>query len=107
VLENVIANENVTRALNDEGIDNIINLVKSTDEDVNNLTYLDPDSKIRIKLKLGQIDCIKSFIHYVHFREETNPIGNYWKSITILTNLVAILNMFVGFHLCPLCHHLI
>jgi hypothetical protein len=32
---------------------------------------------------LGPIGCIKSFIHYVHFREETNPIGNDWKSITM------------------------
>jgi hypothetical protein len=83
VLENVIANEKVIRALNDEGIDNIISLVKLTDDAINNLAYLDPDSKIRIKLKLGPIGCIKSFIHYVHFCEETNPIGNDWKSITM------------------------
>jgi hypothetical protein len=67
-------------ALNDEGIDNIISLVKLTDDAVSNLAYLHPDSKIRIKLKLGQIVRIKSFIHYVHFCEETNPIG---KSITM------------------------
>jgi hypothetical protein len=83
VLENVIENEYVTMALYDEGIDNIISLVKMTDDVVNNLSYLDPDSKTRIKLKLGQILRIKSFIHYVHFREETNPIGNDWKSITM------------------------
>jgi hypothetical protein len=67
VLENVIEKEKVTRALNDEGIDNIISLVKLTDDAINDLAYLDPDSKIRIKLKLGPIGCIKSFIHYVHF----------------------------------------
>jgi hypothetical protein len=83
VLENIIANENVTRALNDEKIDNIISLVKLTDDVVNNLTHLDSDSRIWIKLKLGPIRFIKSFIHYVHFREETNPIGNAWKSITM------------------------
>jgi hypothetical protein len=83
VLENVIENEDVTRALNDEGIDNIISLVKLTDDAINNLAYLDPDSKMRVKLKLGPIGCIKPFIHYVHFREETNPIGNDWISITM------------------------
>jgi hypothetical protein len=77
VLENVIENEDVTRAFNDEGIDNIISLVKLTDDAINNLEYLDPDSK------MGPIGCIKSFIHYVHFYEETNPIGNDWKSITM------------------------
>jgi hypothetical protein len=83
VLENVIANEIVTRALNDEGVDNIISLVKLTDDVVYNLAYLDPDSKIWIKLKMGLIHFIKSSIHYVRFHEETNPIGNDWKSITM------------------------
>jgi hypothetical protein len=54
-----------------------------TDAAINNLAYLDSDSKIRIKLNLGPIGCIKSFIHYVHFCEETIPIGNDWKSITL------------------------
>jgi hypothetical protein len=83
VLENAIENKNVTMALNDEGIDNIISLIKLTDDVVNNLAYLDADSKIRIKLKMGQSLRIKSFIHYVHFCEETNPIGNDWKSIAM------------------------
>jgi hypothetical protein len=47
-----------------------------TDDVVNNLSYHDPDSKIQIKLGMGPIGCIKSFIHYVHFHEETRPIGN-------------------------------
>jgi hypothetical protein len=83
VLENVIDIENITRALYDEGIDNIISLVKLTDEIVTNLTYHDPDSKTQIKLQIGPIGCIKSFINYAHFCEETSPIGNDWKSITM------------------------
>jgi hypothetical protein len=83
VLDNVIENENVTRALYDEGIDNIINLVKMRDDIVNNLTYCNPKSNIHIKLEMGPIFRIKSFIHYVHFCGETNPIGNDWKSITM------------------------
>jgi hypothetical protein len=66
-----------------KGLTNITNLVKLTDDAINNLAYLDPDSKMRVKLKLGPIGCIRSFIHYVHFCEETNPIGNDWKSITM------------------------
>jgi hypothetical protein len=34
-------------------------------------------------LKLGPILHIKSFIHYVHFCEEANPINNDWLSITM------------------------
>jgi hypothetical protein len=83
LLENVIDNENVTSALYDEGIDNIIGFVKLTDEIVPNLTYHDPDSKTQIKLQISPIGRITSFIHYVHCREETNPIGNDWKSITM------------------------
>jgi hypothetical protein len=44
VLENVIENKYVTMALYGEGIDNIISLAKMTDDVVNNLSYLDPDS---------------------------------------------------------------
>jgi hypothetical protein len=37
-------------ALNVEGIDNIIRLVKLTDDAVNNLAYLDCDSRFRLSL---------------------------------------------------------
>jgi hypothetical protein len=49
------------------------------------LAYHDPTPNIQKlqKLKIGEIGLIKSFIHYVHFREETTPIGNDWKSITM------------------------
>jgi hypothetical protein len=85
VLENVLENENVTRALKHEGIDNIISFVKLTGDIVDNLAYHDPNPNIQKlhKLKIGEIGLIKSFIHYVHFHEETNPIGNDWKSITM------------------------
>jgi hypothetical protein len=36
---------------------------------------------------------LKVFIHCVHFCEETNPIGNDWKSITISTNSDSSLNI--------------
>jgi hypothetical protein len=78
VLKNIIENDKVTRALNEEGIDNIISLVKLTDDVVDNLAYHvpDPNSQKLQKLKIGETGLIKSFIHYVHFHEEINPVGN-------------------------------
>jgi hypothetical protein len=85
VLENVLENENVTRALKHEGIDNIISFVKLINDIVDNLEYHDPNPNIQKlqKLRIGEIGLLKSFIHYVHFHEETNPIGNDWKSIAM------------------------
>jgi hypothetical protein len=85
ILKNVLENENFSRALKHEGIDNIISLVKLTDDVVDNLAYHDPNPNIQKlqKLKIGEIGLIKSFIHYVHFRDKINPIGNDWKSITM------------------------
>jgi hypothetical protein len=51
VLGNAIKNENVTKALKDEAFDNIISLVKLTDDVVDNLTYHDPNSKIQINIQ--------------------------------------------------------
>jgi hypothetical protein len=76
-----------------------------TDEIVTNLTYHDPDSKTEIKLQIGPIFRIKSFIHYVHFRSLV-MIGNPLPWM-ISTNSDETLNMFVGLHLCHLCHQLI
>jgi hypothetical protein len=42
-----------------------------------------PSSQKLQKLRIGEIGLIKSFIHYVHFHEEINPISNDWKSITM------------------------
>jgi hypothetical protein len=52
VLENVIENENVTRALKHEGIDNIISFVKLTDDSVDNLAYHDCPSIIEGSMML-------------------------------------------------------
>jgi hypothetical protein len=85
VLENVLQDANVSRALGYAGIDDIISFVKLTDSVVDNLVYNDPDPTVLKlhRLKLGPIFLVKSFIHYVHFREETYPIGTRWLSITM------------------------
>jgi hypothetical protein len=85
VLENVLQDANVSRALGYVGIDDIISFVKLTDSVVDNLVYndLDPTVLKLHRLKLGPIFLVKSFIHYVHFREETYPIGTRWLSITM------------------------
>jgi hypothetical protein len=98
-------NENVMRALYDEGIDNIISLVKMTDDIVNNLTYCNPKSNIQIKLEMGPIFLIKSFIHCVHFREETNPLVMIGNPLPWMISTNS--DVTVGLHLCHLCHHLI
>ena len=59
--------------------------MKLTDSVLDNFVYNDPDPTV-LKLhhlKLGPILHIKSFIHYVHFCEEANPINNDWLSITM------------------------
>jgi hypothetical protein len=85
ILENVLVNDNVTSALIEVGIDNIISLFMLTDDVVDNLAYHvpDPNSQKSQKFKIGEIGLMKSFIHNVHFHEEINPIGNDWKSITM------------------------
>jgi hypothetical protein len=106
-LENVLENDNVTKALNEEGIDNIISLVKLTDDVVDNLAYHVPhlNSQKLQKLYIGEIGLIKSFIHYVH--EGIDPVGNDWKSITMddLTNSGPTLHIPIDFHLYHLCYH--
>jgi hypothetical protein len=47
IFENVLENENITRALNEEGLDNIVSLVKLTDDGVDNLAYHVPDPNIQ------------------------------------------------------------
>jgi hypothetical protein len=111
VLENFLENENVPRALKNEGIDNIISFVKLTDYIVDNLAYhdLNPNIQKLNKLKLGEIGLIKSFIHYVHFHKQTSPLlitGNQLPWM-ILTNSGPTLHIPEDFHLCCLCHHLI
>jgi hypothetical protein len=111
VLENALKNENVTRALEHEGIDNIISSVRLTDDIVDKLAYHDPNpNKQKLqKLKIGEIGLLKSFIQYVYFREETNPIGNDWKSVTKddFDQFRANFTYTRRFHPCCLCHHLI
>jgi hypothetical protein len=84
-MENILQDANVSRALGYAGIDDIISFVKLTDSVLDNFVYNDPDPTV-LKLhhlKLGPILHIKSFIHYVHFCEEANPIKNDWLSITM------------------------
>jgi hypothetical protein len=112
VLENVLQYDNVNRALDYAGIDDIISFVKLTDSVVDNLVYNDPDPTVLKlhRLKLGPILCIKSFIHYVHFCEEANPINNDWLSITMNDydqfrfNLAYMhdVNLYLPYHHCPM-----
>jgi hypothetical protein len=85
VTQNILANSNITKALREDGIKEIGVLISLSDEQVEDLTYLDPDptNPTDYCLKKGEIGLIKSFIHFVHYRDEIgNPIGDDWRSIT-------------------------
>jgi hypothetical protein len=59
--------------------------ISLSDEQVEDLIYLDPDptNPTAYCLKKGEIGLIRSFIHFVHYRDEIgNPIGDDWRSIT-------------------------
>jgi hypothetical protein len=79
VTQNVLANNNVTKALRKDGIKEIGVFISLSDEQVEDLTYLDPDpsNPTAYCLKKGEIGLIKSFIHFVYYRDEIgNPIGD-------------------------------
>jgi hypothetical protein len=85
VTQNVLANPNITKALREDGIKEIGVFISLSDAQVEDLTYPDPDpnNPIAYCLKKGEIGLIKSFIHFVHYRDEIgNPIGDGWRSIT-------------------------
>jgi hypothetical protein len=85
VTQGVLANANITKALREDGIKEISGLISLGDEQVEDLTYLDSDPTYPTAycLKKGEIGLIKSFIHFVHYRDEIgNPIGDDWRSIT-------------------------
>jgi hypothetical protein len=74
VTDNVIQNTNVTKALTDNVIEKIVALLILTDNDVDSLTYKDSDPKVTTKypLEKGEIGLFKTFIHFVHYRDEIN-----------------------------------
>jgi hypothetical protein len=85
VTDVVLDSENVTKALKKSGIDDIGDILTLDDIGVESLTYSDPNPKVTkvYPLKRGEIGCLRTFIHYVHYREEINdPIDNKWTSIT-------------------------
>jgi hypothetical protein len=81
----VLANPNITKTLREDCIKEISGLISLDDQEVEDLTYLDsdPNNPTAYCLKKGEIGLIKSFIHFVHYRDEIgNPIGDDWHSIT-------------------------
>ena len=85
VTDVILENSNITAAFKEGGIEDIPSILKLTDVTVNNFTFpdSDPDVTMTYRLKYGEINLIKTFIHYVHYRQEINkPIDNQWLSIT-------------------------
>jgi hypothetical protein len=76
---------NITAAFKKGGIEDIPSILKLTDVTADHLTFLDPDHDptITVRLRKGETGLIKTFIHFVHYREEiSDPIGDKWLSIT-------------------------
>jgi hypothetical protein len=85
VIQFVLANANITKALREDDIKEISGLISLSDEQVEDLTYLESDltNPTEYCLKKGEIGLIKSFFHFVHDCEEIgNPIGDVWRNIT-------------------------
>jgi hypothetical protein len=85
VTDVILEDSKITAALKKGGIEDIPSILKLTDVTVDNLTFPGPDHDptITVRLRKGETGLIKTFIHFVHYCEETNdPIGDKWLSIT-------------------------
>jgi hypothetical protein len=87
VTDVVMDNENVTKALKLDGITNIDGILRLDDDLVEDLQYMDkttdPNNPKLRQSNEGDSGLLKTFIHYVHYRDEINdPIGDKWLSIT-------------------------
>jgi hypothetical protein len=86
IMDNALQNHNVTSALAADCIDDTFDLFTLTDTIVDNLSYSDPDPNVKAnhRLKKGKMGLLKSFIHYIYYRDESgNPIGDKWPAITM------------------------
>jgi hypothetical protein len=88
VMDNVLQYPNVSNALAAIGIEATFSLLTLTHTIVDNLSYPDPNPDTNVKtnhrLKKGEMGILKSFIHYIYYRDESeNPIGDKWTAITM------------------------
>jgi hypothetical protein len=67
----LIDKANITNAFQEDGIENVDDILRLTDTEVDDLTYLDPDPFITTAyiLKKGEKGLIRSFIHFVHYQK--------------------------------------
>jgi hypothetical protein len=61
----LIDKANITKAFKEDGIENVDDILRLTDQEVDDLTYLDSDPSITTaySLKKGEKGLIRSFIH--------------------------------------------
>jgi hypothetical protein len=81
VTDIILENSNITADFKEGGIEDISSILKLTDITVEILNYADSDPKITQAhpRKRGEIGLIRTFIHFVHYRQEINdPIDNQW-----------------------------
>jgi hypothetical protein len=85
VVDVILDNVNVTSALAEADIDDVVDILTLDDATITSLTYADPDPNVTQPhlLKRGEIGLLRTFLHFVHYREEINdPIDNKWTGIT-------------------------
>jgi hypothetical protein len=85
VVDVIIDSVNVTSALAETGIDDVDDILTLDAATITSLTYTDPDPNVTQPHlpKRGETGLLRTFLHFVHYREEINdPIDNKWTSIT-------------------------
>jgi hypothetical protein len=85
VVDVVLDNQNITNALAKAGLDDIGDILAFDDAAIIDLKYPDPDPNVTQlhPIRRGEIGLLRTFIHFVHYREEiSDPIDNKWTTIT-------------------------
>ena len=74
----------LSEAMEQHGITEMLDLISLCQEDIDSLTYLDPeDTDNLVKLSIGDKNVIRTFLAYVNHRADNgDPIGDTWTSIT-------------------------
>jgi hypothetical protein len=74
VVDVIIDSVNVTSSLAEDGIDDVVDILTLDDATI---TIIQPHL-----LKRGEIGPLRTFLHFVHYREEiNNPIDNKWTCV--------------------------
>jgi hypothetical protein len=86
IIDNILKKPCIKEAFTQTTVENVTDFLRLDDQTIDALTYDEQDSNnvtITHQLRRGEIGMIKSYIHYVHYRNDIgNPIGNDWLLVT-------------------------